>query len=378
MRLLCCSFLCTVALLGQAPTVVPAKASTSDGDYRSLSLFYGNLSGANAARTQALYATSDIPRPTGQIHGLYFRRTTLAPGPTRAVHVTLHIEMSVSPTLASAPSTSFDLNHGANRTVVFDGTIALPATPAPGVWPAAWEAPIQFATPFAYDGSAGNSLVVDVRATGNDGLQTWYAASVAIGFGSVQTVYASGSCLTNNGTYSGSFGYRQFQPYLGGAFSLSLLGYPDRRPSFASSVLLFGFQGPGALLGGLTLPVQLTSLGLDASPSCMLAVAPDSVVPITYDPGRSSVPGTLFCSPFTVPADPTLTGVSFFTQALSVDFENGMPSPRLFPSLALRWTIGSGLRPAASQVVRFADPTPSSATGTVELDQAPVFGLDLR
>ena len=72
------------------------------------------------------------------------------------------------------------------------------------------------------------------------------------------------------------------------------------------------------------------------------------------------------------------SGVQFGTQALSLDIDNSLPGPLLFPSLATKWTIGTGNHPAAAMVVRMADTVPPSPTGGVQVYQAPVVHLHFQ
>lgn len=355
---------------------MPAAATSQSGDYRDLSLFYGG--GTNRARTQALYATSEVGLRTGTIHGLRFRRSSFQSGPARDTIVVATIEMSVSQASTMAPSTDFAANHGPNRTVVFQGVINLPAYPASALYPAPFEAPIVFQTPFAYDGNAGQSLVIDVSVAGNSRVNSWHASCATVAYGMVDTEYVSSQCTTIDGRISGSFGFNQFQPMTGSSFSLSHLGFAEK-PSYQFSWMLIGFAATGSAFGGGTLPMPLTALGFAANPNCNLVVQPDLVEPMQYFAGQNGSPGVLAFGPIAVPADPSWVGLRFYTQSMSLDFDNtNMVEPLVFPSLALRWTIGSGAMPTASKIVKFNDTNPPATTGTPTIGEAPVFELDLR
>lgn len=368
-----------VPLLAQSPVVVPALAVTSSsGDYRDVSMFYGGTTN-NRAHTQALYATSEVGLRTGTIHGLRFRRSSFQSGPARDTILVATIEMSVSPVSPMAPSTFFDANHGPNRTVVFQGTLNLTGTPASTPWPAPWEAPVVFQTPFAYDGNAGQSLVIDIQVAGNSRVSSWHASCVTVAYGTVATERVDVQCTTfGEDRISGSFGFQQFQPMLGGSFSLSHLGFASR-PSFQYSWLLIGFSATGSLFGRVPLPVSLNSIGLPADPDCMLAVQPDLIEAMSWFPGQGGSPGAIAYGPIQLPGDPAWLGQNFYTQSMSLDYDNtGMTEPWFFPSLALRWTFGSGVLPTASKIVRISDPIVPSPQGTPTIGEAPVFELDLR
>lgn len=358
--------------VAQTPVLCPSMAATQDGSFESLSLLYGG--GTGRAHTQALFATSDLPVPSGTITALSLRGAgPFGGGGALSIH--LRIEMSVSTVAIGAAQAAFAQNTGPAPVVVFDGNYTIPAIPPSAAFPPALLPPIVFTTPFAYDGSQGSSLVVDVTTSLSSSSQIYRVGAVSIGGGHASNVYVSGSCLHSGGAPSGAYGYQQFQPYPGGTFSLSLLGYPTHVASFNSSVMMLGFSGGvGASVGGVPLPVLLTTLGLPANPFCMLAVMPDLVLPMTYLQGTSGgSTGAIAYGPLTIPPGPGLVGFEFYTQALSVDFDNSMPTPLLFPSLALKWTIGTGNRPAATTVTRLSDTVPAQATGGVLFDQAPVM-----
>ncbi len=365
------------ATLAAQGVIAPSVATSQAGDYRDLALFYGG--GSNRGHTQALYATSDIGLRTGTIHGLRFRRSSFQSGPAQATLIFMTIEMSMSPVAPGSMTNDFAANHGPNRTVVFQGLVNLTATPQSTPWPAPWAAPITFQTPFAYDGNAGQSLVVDVAVAGNSVLHSWHACSVTVDYGSGRPEYISSTCSTfGEHRISGSYGFQQFQPTLGGQFSLSHLGFATRA-SFQYSWLLIGFSATGSLFGGVPLPVSLNSLGLPADPNCMLAVQPDLIEPMQYFPGQGGSPGAIGYGAITLPTDPAWLSQQFYTQSMSLDFDNtGMVEPWVFPSLALRWTFGTGNQPAASRLDKINDTLVPSPTGTPTRGEAPVFELDLR
>lgn len=356
----------------QSQVQLPATANVADGNYESPSLFWGSF-GSNRSHTQMLYPTADVGTGTATITALAFRRSSNSPYPNAATTVQLTIEMSVSTTPADAPSQNFAQNHGANRAVVFQGPVTLPASPAMA-WPGSLLSDITLQNPFAYDGSAGASLVVDVTCSASTSHQIWRAAVQTVGYGTLIPEYIQSSCLTSEGDPSGGYGYNQFEPYPGGQFSLSLLGYA-RKASFQFSWLMIGFQGIGS---GTGLPIPLTSLGLPANPNCQLAVSPDIVVAMNYIPGSQGNPGAIAYGPVPLANNPGLTGLVFHTQALSVDYDNTMPAPLFFPSMAHRWTFGTGSRPTCGTVTRLDDGVPANATGAVDTHAAPVLTLTLQ
>ncbi|MEY4675276.1 MAG: hypothetical protein RL148_3060, partial [Planctomycetota bacterium] len=62
--------------------------------------------------------------------------------------------------LSTALSSSYEANHGLDRTVVYDGLVTLAPVPATGVAPSGFNVQLELQRPFEYDPTAG-SLVVD-------------------------------------------------------------------------------------------------------------------------------------------------------------------------------------------------------------------------
>lgn len=362
------------AATAQTAVLLPAMAATADGASADFSV----LSAGSSGRThvQALYATSDLGVPSGMVHSLSLRSLALTGLPAMSAY--LRVEMSVSPLAFGAATTTFAANHGADRAVVFDANANFAAIPANQSFPPASLSPLLFPTPFAYDSSRGASLVVDLSNFGNSRGVTVPVGGITMGGGQAESVYVEGRCLHSQGSPSGAYGYQQYQPYPGGSFSLSFLGYPARRASLVNSVMLLGASGPGTNVGGLVLPALLTDFGLPAAAFCKLAVSPDVVLPMNYLQGTSGSTGVIAFGPMPIPADAGLTGSQFFTQALSIDHDNSMPEAQLFPSLALRWTVGTGNRPNCTTLARHNDTNPPAATGGLAFSQAPVVTLEVR
>src|SRR5690606_6002400 len=98
---------------------------------------------------------------TGLLTAIQVRRpiATLTTNPAMTTHLT--IELSTSPNPHTAASTTFAANHGADSTRVFHGLISLPAEAPPTFWPAPWQAPFVFSTPFAFTRQPNRAFVVD-------------------------------------------------------------------------------------------------------------------------------------------------------------------------------------------------------------------------
>ena len=373
--------LLTSLVAAQTVVLAPSQAATTDGMGSTPAVLYGS-SVAPRSHVQILLATSDIAAPAGVIQGLSFRPvTSQVASPGFSAH--LRIELSLAAAAFDAAQPTFAANPGPSPVVVFDGTFTMPNVPASGAVPPSPLPPIVFTTPFVYDPSLGQTLVVDVSCSNLNTTSSYLLGMVGIGAGSMSSLYSSGACLTSSGGYQGTIGYIGGQPYPGGPFSVGYNGYPNNRPSFHASMMMFDFTLSG-MLGATPLPVPLVNLGLPANAPCRLALVPEIMVPITYVPGTGGGSGGTggtgghLSFQMAIPAVPTLAGLQFGTQAISVDYDNSMPEPVLFPSSAQRWTMGTGARPQAAMVVRMADTVPPSPTGGVQVNQAPVVHLHFQ
>lgn len=365
----------SAAAMAQTTALLPSMASTMDGNSGNFSVFWG-ATGAPRGHTQILLATADLAVTAGTIDSLAFRPVHGA-GSSTNYQATVRIVMSIAAAPFEAAQPAFAANHGPAPVVVYDGPFTIPAVPASSLVPPPPLPPIVFTTPFVYDGSLGATLVIDVSTQAVAPIVTYQIGQVGIGGGSQQSLYSSGACQTTQGTYSGTLGFNGLQPYPGGPFVVGYNGYPTHRTSFAMSVLMFDFSLAGTL-GGYALPVPLVNLGLPANAACRLAVVPEVVAPITYVQGSNGGASGHLSFSTTFPALGGLTGVQFGTQALSLDIDNSLPEPLLFPSLATKWTVGTGDHPAAAMVVRMADSIPPAADGGVLLYQAPVVHLHFQ
>jgi hypothetical protein len=75
------------------------------------------------------------------------------------------VDMSTCPVDHSAASTTFDLNHGADRINVFNGGVTFQQGSTPGPVVGTWEVDLPLSAPFFYDPALGD-LTVDVNVAG--------------------------------------------------------------------------------------------------------------------------------------------------------------------------------------------------------------------
>jgi hypothetical protein len=376
-RLLTAFAFLLVPLAAQTFAVVPSKAARSqDGKWYSPWLVSSSNLGNTASHTQALYATSDIGVTAGTLNGLTFRRDNVA-GTYAATTVNMTIDLSITSLVHSAASWTFASNHGPSRVNVFRGPVSVPARTL-GSWPEPWESMIPFSTPMAYARSAGNSLVVDVVTTRTTTGNPWFAEAYAVGYGSHTVDLHQPNCLHSDGGASGGYGGNTFQPYPGGPFSLHFSGMPANVPSFHANRLVFGLRGVGGMLGPITLPVPFATLGIPSPANCQWSSEFLCDAPMTYQTGTQPNSGLLSIGTFTFPNMPRLVGQSFVTGGIALDTNRTTQQLEAFPTITLKWTIGTGDQIPASQVIQFLDTMPPMPTGQVFLGEAPVLQLSFQ
>ena len=357
----------TTLVAAQQYVVLPAKAGYREaGHTQAAYLFPNTASNSVPAHTQVVNDVAGIPVPQATFRGLAVRRATSSQS-LPAITTRARISMSVGPLPWDYVNATFAENAG-TATVVFNGTLSLAARGSQATWPAPWEVELPFQQNFAYDRTRGRSLVTDFVVTQNSAQTTWPVEATAIESGTVSVELQQPDCLTTASTPN--LGYTVSRPllYPGGRFELRLTDLPLNAPSFGTNRLIFGGAGSGGSFGNLTLPFRIATLGLPSHPQCRWTV--DNVMDgvMGYTPST----GVLAVS-FSLPPDPIIVERAFFTQALCIDQDS--QTTRLFPTLALRWSIGTGKMPPASVVTRTQDTVPPNPTGTIGLGEAPVLRL---
>src|SRR5690606_1044808 len=251
------------AVVAQTGIVVPAAAATRDGTTNAEAAGF-----TERRRQQVLIGTSLLSPLLGRtIDRLTFRRDGALP-PLVAGQTRLQVSVSIAP-FGSIEDTSlsFDANHGAPTTIVFDATVDLPAAPRLSHRNGAtWSVPdivtVPFSAPFTYPGGilclefrgepvAGRASTwwpIDCESDGVRGRRT----SLGPGCGRV----ASQAALTATAAESG----------LRPGATAELVHLTD---STAATILALAVQP-------LRDPFELAGLG---APGCWLHVLPDVTLP---------------------------------------------------------------------------------------------------
>jgi hypothetical protein len=367
LRLAFASLASTALVVAQQHVVLPAKAGYREqGNTRASYLFPDSASVAVPAHTQVVNDVAGVPVPQATFRGLSVRRATGAQS-LPAVTSRARIALSVGPRPWDWASATFAENAG-TETVVFNGTLSLAARGPQAAWPAPWETELPFQQTFAYDRTRGRSLVLDFVVTQNSARASWDVEATGIESGTVAVELLQPDCLTTAATPNVGYTVDRRMLYPGGRFELRLTDLPRNAPSFATNRLIFGGTGSGGSFGSLTLPFRISTIGLPSHPQCRWTVDDVAEGVLGYTPAT----GVLSVG-FPLPTDPIIAERPFFTQALCIDQDSQVT--RLFPTLALKWTIGTGKVPPATVVTKPQDTVPPSATGTLAYGEAPVLRL---
>ncbi len=357
---------CGGCLVAQNTFVVPSKANTTEPGalyYDSAPQsypFWGTTGTTTESRVQYLYDAADIPVNGVALNSVSVRQPRGYTVTGTTVNTT--ITVSVGPNGPNGASSSFANNHGQNATVVHTGAINLPQLSAVSTWPAAWQTPIPFASPVAYQPAMGQSLVIEFQTTSNTAARSWTLEGYRAEWGFSRSEYYQSSCRNSGGNASGGWSWQPSGLVPGGSFYLNLSSYPSGTPSLANNALFFGVQGLGGQVGALTTPFALSSLNLPADPSCNWGISIINGFPMQYvDSGTS---GSLRMQSVGIPNDPNLINAQFYTQNLALDVDAaGMP--QLFPSIAIRWVLGTGNTVPCTRVSTIYDPSSPRTTGSV-------------
>lgn len=312
----------SVVLPSLVASVPPTSARNSCYDV------FGQAGGVPSSRAQLIYDVADVSVATAVWAGLSLRRPfdggSSVANPAYTGNAT--IVMSVSPLAYAATTSTFANNHGANPTTVLAGTINLPFRADPAVWPAPWEAPFLFTTPFTFVGSTGRSLVIDIAQTslvppGYWRVEAWYPQN-----GSRADNWRSLTCRTSSYSYVGLMG-TDADAVVGGSWTAAYRGVPYN----SVGVGALGALGAGRTWLGARLPVDLAPFG---APGCALAVSMDVLLPLVGGTG-----GYASWPAVAVPPRPILAGQTFYDQGVFVDTRANRLG--LVTSWSSQWTVGT-------------------------------------
>lgn len=310
-------------LLGSLLLAATARSQTT---YKIIPASHENLEG-NSLSTyplkyedvawQMLIDKAAIGKTQGLISGISFRPdgsgSTLS-YPAKKLNVTIMFyETATTP---ATMSKTFATNYGSTKgTVVFQGTVSLPATNVGYPLPATFSAKIPFPSLYTYLTSKGN-LLIDWVETGVYSSVSWNADAVNISSstpgGLVNEIWENSSCANARGDQASLSISTSGNGALGGPIAVKYTMKPA-----ASNVLDLMVLGVGASnlqWGAISLPLDLTPAGFA---SCALAVDLSILIPSTTTPVS-----------LTVPNSSSFNGVPLYFQGLAIDSK----APALVPT----------------------------------------------
>jgi hypothetical protein len=309
-----------------------------------------------ASHVQLIYDANDVRVPFATWSSLQVRNNGYAANAQPALTGTGVITMALSSATYSAVSTTFATNLQIVPTTVWSGPVALAATPflnAPA-WPAPWQAPWAFSTPFTFVQALGKSLVIDIAITGTAAAD-WSPEQWSPELGMFWPGAVSSTCPFSNGAIANGVANANMatvgQPWNGG-----YAGYPKALPPGLPGVGAIGVQGPGGTWMGKSLPIDMTQYG---APGCTWSVSADLTVPLSIGSN-----GLALWPQLMVPNLPSLAYLIFYDQALFLDpLANGLGAVSTGGS---KWIVGPGLGgPGATLLARTNQAT--ATTGQLNL-----------
>jgi hypothetical protein len=344
------------ALSAQGFVVVPAAYATNDA------FSYEWIAGAtDEQRQQTLIGASHLPasmlnRP---IVAIELRRSAIAE-PLLAGSMNLTIRLSISPSNPLTPSNVFATNVGSNPVQVFQGTVALPASPATGptqttvAWTANNILRVDLTTPFVY---TGGTLCVDITGAPISGQKTWWMADA------VEQVIPGTSAI-DIGTGCGMYGSPQRRWSTVHARSLA----PGGQGVFRAEGTPFGI---GLAMFGLpsTQTTQLPFVGPGCSTNLDMGTGIISALPAIFEPEvNPALPGVATAEVlFAVPTTSSLFGIGLATQWFDW--------PQWATSNTIDWKIGGAI---SSLDMALIEGHPLDPTGNVTNYLAHVFRFEVQ
>lgn len=329
--------------------VVPAGAASTDANS------FGWLAGASAPlRQQHLIAAHHLTPLVGRtLTALEFRRTA-ANEAYQGGATTLAVTLAHAPHGPLDASHDFAANLGAGGVLAFQGTVALPNSPAsasgPGAavgWTAANVVRVPFTTPFVYQ---GGPLCVDVVGAPIAGQTAdWWMADAVFEPVAGATTDLGGGC----GAYGGAskqWSFVNARSLLPGAYAQ----FEAYGPPGSFGLCAFGARSP--------LPIPLALLGFASPASCALMLGSvDAILAAVFvpdaDPGLLHR-GGLAAVEVRVPNDPAVFGATMTTQWLEWSQQAS--------SNAIEWTVANAA-PGLGMALLEGHPQEASGHLTVHL-----------
>lgn len=300
-----------IALALVAGATLPAQNIVSPAHFRNAdgNTYIAEPFGTTASPYRYLQVHADMAGKPGQINALRVRRHGGSTTSWASFQIFCDVWMSTATTTPQAMNSTFDSNHGMDKTKVLNfGQVVFPAT-VHDTLPAPFDYKIPLATPFNFGGAGPLCWESTVQVRQNNFTVYFDAVSGAntnpyptirnLGTGCkvggfTSGLYMNGSSSINWNTKAGNFSYN------GG-----------RAPKNSLAFILVGISRTS--YGGIPLPFELPSTNGAASGVCNLYVAPILTLPSFTDASGN------FTLNLGTNLAPEMNGVSIFGQALAPD-----------------------------------------------------------
>lgn len=335
-----------LALSSPFATAQQQKVVPQGMDFVESSLVYTYPFGRQTGAIQLLYDADQITTQQGLITGMRFRQSQITatqtyPSYQKNYKVTAYTVATSAVAMVADPA----VNAGAAvPTIVFQGPLTLPAVTFITTYPGTFSIDIPFTTPYVFDGSQGNLLLL---------LETDDTTAVPTGSYRIDAVN-----LRNN-QVTGLSASLDAQGCIAQSQFLTLATDPTSAIVGGSITQNIGSSSPGAfpvVLSGLSFSVQQANLALYGMPNCTSWLGPASFQLVLENLGGGYSPLV-----WNLPPDPSIEGIAMAGQALGLP-PNGLLSDSVTSNgSAVR--IGSSTFPIVKSNMSFRS-TGSWAMGT--------------
>jgi hypothetical protein len=336
-----------LALAAPSATAQQLKVVPMGMDFVESPLVYTYPFGRQTGAISLLYDADQITTQQGILFGIRFRQSKvtaaqLYPSYTKNYQVTAYTVQAMAATMAANPL----VNAGsAVGTVVFNGPLTLPAVTQITTYPADFGIHIPFTTPYVYDGSTGNLLLV---------IETADTVAVPGGSYRLDAVNFANNVVTGLSANIDDSGCSvQGQSLtLAAAPLAAIVGGSITQTLTSSSLGAFP-----AVMAGISFTRFEQNLAMFGMPSCTSWMGP-SVLMFALENPTGGYPNIVW----SLPNDPSIEGIALCGQALGLP-PSGLLSDSV-TSNGVGTRIGSSSFPVKRMGMSFSNDLISWSQGT--------------
>lgn len=339
-----------------AEVAIPSISADTDAQ-QSLAYPFGH----DGFRFQQVIDGTAVAPTFALIQEIAFRADRLTAPLNAHTIPNVSIWMGTTSATPQSMSTSFATNRASGtQTLVFQGTVNLPAQPAieTGVLP--WNIVIPLATPFPFTTGTGN-LLLEIEAANAPFTPNFYELDAAEPGGTVlpfgeRGPVASGDTINLIGHHGVDLRPAQIVP--GGSIQISTTTFFSQY----AGALMIGFSNSN--IGGAPLPLDLGVIGAPGN-----KLYQDVALSIPLTNWNGTFIGNETTTILSLPNDPSLEGIAFYAQSGVIDIPSNALG--LVTSEALEVVVGGNV---VFPLQALVSPDPTATTGSL----ATVFGDPTR